>query len=129
MKKEGAPNGTPSRKTRARVDERIASDTGIFKVPMAVSERGHDPWDCLDIGYVLSFDEVLVKILRVSRLGGEEVSYMRDEVRVFSISNAIRLQKEGKAKRNNVISFKSTAPGHRDVLWENGAPRRANTTD
>lgn len=83
----------------------------IYKVVMAISERDAPAGQCVDIGYLLSFDKDFVRILRAPRAGltgmdtregrAEEVAYGRTSVRVVSLENELlrkQAAKEGSGK-------------------------------
>ncbi|MBY0539122.1 hypothetical protein K2P56_01640 [Patescibacteria group bacterium] len=120
--------------------EREPKRTLIYKVVMAVSERDAPPGQCVDIGYLLSFDKDFVKILRspTASLEGryssenrtEEVSYGRSSVRVVSLEHEIMRKnatREGKGKVVPLRRLKQTPTFQ--VPLEDAAPRSAHSTE
>jgi hypothetical protein len=85
----------------------------IYKVVMAVSERDAPPGQCVDIGYLLSFDQDFVRIFRLPRAGSEfregpddraeEVYYGRTSVRVVSLENELLRKQAAKDGAGKVV--------------------------
>lgn len=112
----------------------------IYKVVMAISERDAPAGQCVDIGYLLSFDRDFVRILRSPRAGldgtdtredrAEEVSYGRTSVRVVSLEHEIRRKTAARERTGNVVTlrrFKQT--GGFQIPLGDEPPRSAHTTE
>lgn len=87
----------------------------IYKILMAISERDAPPGQCVDVGYLLSYDRDLVHILRAPWPGLEgrgfeeertkEVAYGRGSVRVMSLENEILRKTRMRDGAGSVIPF------------------------
>jgi hypothetical protein len=114
----------------------------IYKVLMAISERDAPPGQCVDVGYLLSYDRDLVHILRAPWPGLEgrgyeeertkEVSYGRSSVRVMSLENEILQKTRARDGEGRVIPFvrrSKEIAALKVPLLSDGTTRSAHSTE
>ena len=123
------------------MSEREPRKTFIFKVVMAISERGAPPGQCVDVGYVLSYDRDFVKILRAPRPGfegreteegrSEEVLYGRSSVRVVSLENEILSKRAAQEGRGKIVPLirRHKQIGIPKVSLGDGTPRSVHSAE